>query len=386
MGEALTGINGNIIRWARCRCNLSIEDAAKAIGIDVTKYSDIENGNEFPTYAKLKKIGEVFHKPTAIFFFSEPPSLPSIEGDLRTLSSDIVSGLSRNIIIQMEKAKAYQIHLHDLYGERKSFLCDREKFPTDITELSNFIRSAIAFPVSAQKARKNPKIVFEYFRNVLYDLGIYVFKDSFKDNSISGFCINDDQYPIIVINNSMSFARQNFTLFHELYHLIINTSGIEIIRDDYLELLEPKNQSYEKACDMFANEFLVPTSDFNKELSKYELDDKRIAELAKLYSVSKEAIMYKLYSMNIISPDEYNDLKEFFYGDALRNNKDVKKENSGGGNYYFTKLSYLGTRYTSDVFKQYFSGNIDSFKASEMLGSKVDHLPNLETAFYRGIR
>lgn len=41
--------------------------------------------------------------------------------------------------------------------------------------------------------------------------------------------------PIIMINNSMSFARQNFTLFHELYHLIANTSGAEIIRDDYYD-------------------------------------------------------------------------------------------------------------------------------------------------------
>lgn len=32
-------------------------------------------------------------------------------------------------------------------------------------------------------------------------------------------CINDEQYPVILINNSMSFARQIFTLLHELYHL-----------------------------------------------------------------------------------------------------------------------------------------------------------------------
>lgn len=53
--------------------------------------------------------------------------------------------------------------------------------------------------------------------------------------------------PIIMINNSMSFARQNFTLFHELYHLIANTSGAEIIRDDYYIYLDEQQSYVEKA-------------------------------------------------------------------------------------------------------------------------------------------
>lgn len=47
-------------------------------------------------------------------------------------------------------------------------------------------------------------------------------------------------------------------------------------------------------------------------------------------------------------------------------------------------VRHLGQRYTGDVFKQYFSGQIDSVRASEMLHSKVDHLPRLEAAFFRG--
>ena len=45
----------------------------------------------------------------------------------------------------------------------------------------------------------------------------------------------------------MSFARQNFTLFHELYHLIANTSGAEIIRDDYYIYLDEQQSYVEKA-------------------------------------------------------------------------------------------------------------------------------------------
>lgn len=243
----------------------------------------------------------------------------------------------------------------------------------------------MAFPIRSQKGRKSAKVVFEIFREKFYELGIYVFKDSFKDNNVSGLCLNDDQYPIIIINNSMSFARQNFTLFHELYHLISNTSGAEIIRDDFYEYLNDQQTQSEKQCDVFANAFLVPIDDFKVELEKSPIDEDRITDLAILYSVSKEAIMYKLLTMKKITHKDYDRLKETFYGDALRNIPKKGKDGSGG-NYYLTKLSYLGQRYAGDVFREYFSGRIDNVRASEMLNSKIDHLPKLESAYFRGLK
>lgn len=55
MAEALTGVNGAIIQWARERYNISTEVAAQAIGIDTQRYERWERNEEFPTYAMLKK-------------------------------------------------------------------------------------------------------------------------------------------------------------------------------------------------------------------------------------------------------------------------------------------------------------------------------------------
>ncbi len=384
MAEALSGVNGNIIRWAREFYNMSPDDAAQAIGVDVSRYSNWESGIEHPTYAKLKKISDVFRKPSAIFFFPDPPVIPPIKGDLRTLPDAVIDGLSKNVMMQLEKAKAYQLNLIELYGTSNCIFTNRAIIPSDTKQLCNYLRTIMGFPIAAQKGRKDYKVVFEIYREKFYELGIYVFKDSFKDDNVSGLCINDNLFPVILINNSMSFARQIFTLFHEFYHLVSNTSGAEIVRDDYYVYLDGSQSTTEKSCDAFANEFLVPTDDFKIELSKKKIDEDGIAELAVLYSVSKEAIMYKLWKMQIISSYDYEALKETFYGDALRNQKKKRGESSSGGNYYFTKLSYLGSTYTGDVFKQLYSGKIDSFRASEMLNSKVDHLSRLETAYFRG--
>lgn len=386
MAEVMTGVNGQMIRWARESYNMSIEETALALGVDVHRYEMWENGKEFPTYAKLKKISDVLHKPSAIFFFPEPPHINNIKGNLRTLPCEVSDNFSKQVIQQFEKAQVYQMDLHELYGDRISILSERNAFPSDQEELCKYFRRLLKFPIEKQKTRRSDKTVFEIFRNGLYDLGIYVFKDAFRDNTISGLCLNDQQYPIIIINNAMSFARQNFTLFHELFHLISDTSGAEIIKDDYYSYLNTQQTAVEKACDSFANEFLVPMADFKYELEKKPLNENRIVELSTLYSVSKEAIMYKLYSMGLITSEEYVALKEVFYGEAIRNGSHVTKNEKSHGNYYFTKLSYLGSRYTGDVFRQYFSGHFDGFKASEMLHSKVDNLPKLETAYFRGAK
>ena len=210
-------------------------------------------------------------------------------------------------------------------------------------------------------------------------MGIYVFKDAFKDKSVSGISLNDDNYPIIIINNATSFARQLFTLFHEIYHLISNTSGVEIIRDDYYMELNKQQEIIERACDSFANAFLVPIDDFSKELGDGTIDKLQIERLSDVYSVSKEAIMYKLYIMKRISSVEYNRLKEFFYGDAIRSDG----RGDSRGNYYNTKLSYLGYSYTGDVLERYSSGIIDEVRAGEMLQSKIDNLPKIENIYHR---
>ena len=42
MAETLSGVNGKIIQWAREYYNMSYEEAAQRIGVDVDKYKNWE--------------------------------------------------------------------------------------------------------------------------------------------------------------------------------------------------------------------------------------------------------------------------------------------------------------------------------------------------------
>ncbi|MEZ5578788.1 MAG: ImmA/IrrE family metallo-endopeptidase [Candidatus Competibacteraceae bacterium] len=72
-----------------------------------------------------------------------------------------------------------------------------------------------------------------------------------------GFCLDDSQFPIIYVNNSSTKTRQIFTLFHELGHLIFQTSGIDRIDDQILPQLTNYNRKIEITCNGLAACILV---------------------------------------------------------------------------------------------------------------------------------
>ena len=50
-------------------------------------------------------------------------------------------------------------------------------------------------------------------------------QEVFQAEGLFGFCLQDDEFPIIYLNNSAAKSRQIFSLFHELAHLLLRTSG-----------------------------------------------------------------------------------------------------------------------------------------------------------------
>src|SRR3546814_17029352 len=71
---------------------------------------------------------------------------------------------------------------------------------------------------------------------------------AFRTDDFSGFCLYDEEFPIIYVNNSSAKTRQIFTYFHELAHLVFHTSGIAKVRDRYIERLagDSKERSEER--------------------------------------------------------------------------------------------------------------------------------------------
>ena len=269
MAEKMTYINPEMLIWARQESGTIIDDVMEKFGADNIKAW--ESGNDYPTYSQLKDMCNYYRKPVAILFFPEPPILKSVVASCRTLPMKMDLIFSRNITKLLDEARVMQLNLYELYENKNPRInkINEEVFNCfDIKAVAKKLRRILNIRLEEQKKIKKYEDAFEIWRESFYQVGIYVFKTAFKDEGISGFCLYDNEFPVIYINNSFSLSRQIFTLFHEIYHLLYKTSGLDLFKD-------PKDANYykesdeiiERYCNKFAGEFLVPSDDFDTNIS-----------------------------------------------------------------------------------------------------------------------
>ena len=210
--------------------------------------------------------------------------------------------------------------------------------------------------------------------------GIFVFKEAFRQPEFSGFCLFDDEFPLIYLNNSMPKTRQIFTLFHELAHLLFGTGGIDKVEDDYINFLSGTDLRIERFCNQFAAAFLVPDSDFDQRIQdfRYSVDDYGISELARRYSVSREVVLRKLLDRQAISSETYQ-----AYVSKWADESNEKRKNSSGGDYYSTQASYLGKQYLDLAFGKYYQNQINVGQLADYLNVRVSNISGLEEVMSR---
>ena len=374
MAEKITCINGNVLKWARMQCG---DIQLKSVEELLPKIEAWENGEDYPTYAQLEKLAGIYRKPIAVFFFPSPPEGVSYQAEFRTTSDAELSVLPYKVTRLINEALVMQINLQELTSDPKPkemVLHNRLKDITD-DNLESVIRKILKVDIAKQIKTKSSKEMLEIWRDAFYEQGIYVFKEAFSTKSISGFCIYDEQFPIIYLNNSMSFTRQIFTLFHELYHLIHETGGIDRIRDDIDSSLSRDQQNIEKMCNSFAASFLLPENALRQVVAGKQITYEYVSTLANKFCVSKEALILRLIELGKTDWNFYNEHINDIHNGFVRS-KPKKK----GGNPNYNLISYLGRRYLSLAFSAYREQRIDAFQLASYTKTKVSNLPALEQA------
>lgn len=381
-------VNPAILRWAREVTGLSFEDVANKLklkSITADTVSSWENGEGSPSYAQLEKLAyKIYKRPLAIFFFPEPPKEETPKQAFRTLPEQEIQRISPRIRYLVRQAKAMQINLDELYDganpAQNQIVRDLKYLPNvSISNMATDVRKYLNVQLADQFQWRNPESAFKAWRKALEDCGVFVFKEAFKDNTFSGFCLYHDRFPIIYVNNSQPPNRQIFTLFHELAHLLFGTGGIDAPLEGYVHYLHGDDKWIEVSCNSFAGAFLVPDDDFDLRIKALSLDDNGMSELADIYCVSREVILRKLLERNLINKHYYKEKAEQWRKSA------VKKEGSGG-NANYTKRAYLGDLYLGLVFSRLYQKRITVEQVAEYLDVKVKNVPVMEGMLYQGVR
>jgi Zn-dependent peptidase ImmA (M78 family) len=369
------------VTWARSRAGLTLEDATQRF----SKIAEWEAGESHPTYAQLENLADAFKVPVAVFFFPTPPDLPPIEQTFRTLPEVEIGHLPSKIRLLLRKAKAFQMALAELHGERnpaERLITRHLRFPVNVRprDMADAVRNFLGVGIAEQIQWPGIDAALEEWRRRLLEVGIYVFKDQFRTDDFAGFCLTDPQFPIIYVNNTTPKARQIFTLFHELAHLLFRTSGIDLEGDGYVDDLVGDARRIEVLCNRFAGVFLVPRDALAEALrvAGGEIDQRIVAQLAARFHVSQLVIYRRLLDTNRIDQAAY----DAAHRRAQRERPAVR---AGGGDYYNTKLAYLGRRFVGLTLSQYHQHRITAEQAADYLDIKLKNLAALEERYLKGV-
>jgi Zn-dependent peptidase ImmA (M78 family) len=371
-------VNGDVITWARERAGFGPDEAAQKF----PKIAAWEAGTASPSYPQLETMADEFRIPIAVFFFPERPNVPRIEETFRTLPDTEFARLPRRIQFLLRKAKAFQLGLYELTQGRSPAerLITREvEFTVRMSPdtMAARVRDYLGISLDQQTDWRDADEALKEWRQGLYRVGIFVFKDAFREESFSGFSLYDNVFPIIYVNNSAAKTRQIFTLFHELGHLLFRTSGIDPLDDQYVERLPERPRHIEVLCNRFAAQFLLPEKAFEAAFAGQRPNEQTADMLAGRFHVSREFIFRKFLDRNLITQEDY--------GRAARKWA-AQKQKGSGGDPYWSKLTYLGRDYAALAFNQYHLNRIDETQLGEYLDMKPKNVGTLEEYFVRGVQ
>ena len=229
-----TGINPAMLRWAREQAGYSVEEAASRMKRDPAEISAWESGEEFPTWRQFERLTRnLYHRPTALFFFWEPPEEDSPTAELRRLPENLLDDLEPDTWLAIRQAKARQLDLADLvaYDEPGTRQIIRDLSgnarPETVDELAAETRRYLNIAPDEQFEWISDDHALNNWRDAIQSVGVWVFKRSFRQRDVAGFCLDGELDPLVYLNNSQPKVRQIFTLFHELTHLLFGFNHLE---------------------------------------------------------------------------------------------------------------------------------------------------------------
>lgn len=286
-------IIGSQLKKARVLIKLEPRDVASRTGVSATDIIDWESEQSKPNLKQLEALANLYGRDID-YFVRETPSVPEKiefrgkpEQSLRDLPLEVRTVLSRydelcrstlefeNLLNRKQKTKLF--HYKESEHPKKVAQALREKFNVGDKPLSDL-------------------------RHRLEDEGVRIFELPVPEDAFSGFSFWHREYgPCILLNYNETKGRKNFTLAHELAHLLYNHEAtLCYIPQRFVKA----RRDEEYNANQFAIELLLPKSglieDFKKRNLSVTPSQKELAQLANKWGVSIQALGYRLENFDLI--------------------------------------------------------------------------------------
>ncbi|HEY5235568.1 MAG TPA: ImmA/IrrE family metallo-endopeptidase, partial [Rhabdochlamydiaceae bacterium] len=219
----------------------------------------------------------------------------------------------------------------------------------------------------------NHDLALEAYSEKVESLGIAVFQLSLTEDNLRGFSITDGAIPIIGIKRGSEQATaKNFTLFHELGHILLRDEGA-------CDLSGTSNSDIEKWCNAFSAEVLIPSNELlglpivvaQKQRNEKEWRPSDLATIGEHFHVGPLAILRALLENGLTTPDFYKEKHLLWNKPSFGHSKHPE-----GRNIPKETLKEKGRSYVSLAFSAFDQNRIDLKDLSDFLGIKLSYIQN----------
>ncbi|GAB3417291.1 ImmA/IrrE family metallo-endopeptidase [Niabella aquatica] len=366
---------GEKISRYREQLKLSIGEVVERTGIEPSRLKELEEGKSIPTGDEILIFSD-FYKQDYIYFISNQQKAASEQTDI----------LYRHYGNDFSKEDRWAI-------QEFMFLCECEEFVFKACGFKiidfSFTPSGNFYKSHGREAAKNlrkilgyepTKTIFNPYQ-ILRKLGIHIFRRKLNNSNISGLFID---HPVagkcILVNYSEDIYRQNFTLAHELAHVIFDyKNSVTVSYENYDG--GQKFDLREVRANEFASAFLIPQEIFDLIKDRL-LTDNGFRELAKQLQVNTEPLSIAMLNAGAISREKYNHFKNL----RLTHSDKIDPELKGLSAKIYEAKSNLLQKGLSDFYvrkchEAYSNGHISSGRLAEMLLCDESELVDLLKLF-----
>jgi len=380
MGDRVVGLNPRLLVWAREQAGMSLQEVAQKMARTAASIAAWEAGEDAPTYVQLEKLAyQVYKRPLGIFFFPEPPAEPDLSHSFRTVPDFELEDLRADTRFKIREARSFQLSLYDLTdgvnpSPRKVFRDiainsnTSEQIATDVRRYLS-----ISFETQAEIWRTT-RDALKGWRSALESAGVFIFKDAFQQADVSGFCLYDQEFPIMLVNNSTPLTRQIFTVCHELAHILSATTGLTKLNDRYIETLTGEARRIEVFCNRLAADLLVPRDDLRRIVGDGTVTDDLVYNVASVFKVSREVVLRRLFDERRVTKSYYEAKAAQWTREAIQ----ARASQASGGDFYKTHASYLGDAYMRLGFRRYYAGSLSIEELADHFNVRPTNIPGLE--------
>jgi len=362
----------DLLHWAVERAGWDEETTE----LRAPKLDEWTSGAHQPTLKQLEKFANDTHTPFGLLFLSEPPVEDVPIPDMRTIGNAAVPRPSADLLDTIYLCQSRQewyrnyalensVAAHEFVGSVAT--------TTAPTLVADQIRDMLSFDLTKRGMFSDSEDALRQLIDRIEAIGVLVMVNgivganthrALNPQEFRGFALADPLAPLIFVNGADTKAAQIFTVIHELAHIWLGESALSDAA-----MASHSGLEEEQWCNQVAAEVLLPLAalrvDYRGEANTTELE-----RLAQKYRVSTLVVLKRIFDARFLDWDTYQERYEAEHERIMGILATRKREDKGGGNYYYTQPLRLSRQFAQAVIASALEGTTAYRDAYRLLGTK----------------